>query len=634
MRRFAWMGLVALAGLGGVSCSDALEDKEVFVANLSGGGGGARPAAPAANGTAQIIVEGNQITYAIEVDDITSIIQRAHPHRRARRQRPRPPVPVPGAPGRAPAPLVTVTDKTILVEATVDSSLVNGVTYEELLAAMRSGNAYVNVHTTQFPGGEIRGPGPRRRTSTSGECPDRGRRGRGADETSIDLNADVGEGFGALRRWGPTPSSSPSSRRPTSPAASTPAIPRSWTARWPWPSRTGVAIGAHPATTTCAGSAAVPSPSRRTRSSATCSTRWARSAGLRARPRRASSPTSSPTARSTTRRPTDERGGAGGRPRRGPRRTRAGARGPCLDGRDAARGRGGGAALRRRGLRRPPLRRRDGTLQPRGIAGVGHRRIPRRRPPRRCAIARDGRVTAVDGPDGGGARGAPCACTATTPPRWPTRARSARRWRPPGIAVRALARVVSAIPPRRGPGRPVGDGALTVELGDTIDPVLNARVRALDERLRARPSPGLARNRARPTGRCSWCTTRPRVASRRWRRRCPAARIAGRGAAPPGRRHVVPTRTGARTGPTSPPWRARCGLSEARASSSSTPAATTWRSCSGFTPGFAYLGPDAGEPGDAAPGRRRACASPPGAVGVAGRQTGDLSRRPLPAAGT
>jgi len=157
MRRFAWMGLVALAGLGGVACNDSLEGKEVFVANLSGGE--EVPArATAANGTAQFVVEGNQITYAIEVDDITAI-RAAHIHA------------APGAPGvngpvrltlyPAPpstsAPEVSVSSKTILVQATVDSSSVTGITYAELLSAMRSGNSYVNVHTTQFPGGEIRG---------------------------------------------------------------------------------------------------------------------------------------------------------------------------------------------------------------------------------------------------------------------------------------------------------------------------------------------------------------------------------------------------------------------------------------------------------------------------------------------
>ena len=29
--------------------------------------------------------------------------------------------------------------------------------FAELLAAIRSGNAYANVHTTKYPGGEIRG---------------------------------------------------------------------------------------------------------------------------------------------------------------------------------------------------------------------------------------------------------------------------------------------------------------------------------------------------------------------------------------------------------------------------------------------------------------------------------------------
>lgn len=157
MRRFALMGVVALAGLASVSCNDALEGKEAFIATLSGAQ--EVPARPtAANGTAQILVEGNQITYAIEIDDITAITA-SHIHA------------VPGAPGvngpvrlflypprqGDPAPQVTTTDKKILVQATVDAANVNGISYEQLLDAMRTGNAYVNVHTTQFPGGEMRG---------------------------------------------------------------------------------------------------------------------------------------------------------------------------------------------------------------------------------------------------------------------------------------------------------------------------------------------------------------------------------------------------------------------------------------------------------------------------------------------
>ena len=33
----------------------------------------------------------------------------------------------------------------------------SGLTLEDLIEAMAAGNTYVNVHTTQFPGGEIRG---------------------------------------------------------------------------------------------------------------------------------------------------------------------------------------------------------------------------------------------------------------------------------------------------------------------------------------------------------------------------------------------------------------------------------------------------------------------------------------------
>lgn len=156
MRRLAWLGLVALAGLGSVACSDSEDDnKEVFAANLSGAE--EVPArSTAASGSATIIVDGDQVTYAIEVDDITAVTA-AHIHS--------------GAPGTngsirlflyppqqgQTVPQVTTTERMILVTATVPASNVTGIAYQELLNEMRSGGAYVNVHTVQFPGGEIRG---------------------------------------------------------------------------------------------------------------------------------------------------------------------------------------------------------------------------------------------------------------------------------------------------------------------------------------------------------------------------------------------------------------------------------------------------------------------------------------------
>ena len=158
MRRFAWIGIVALAGVAGVSCNDALDGREAFQADLSGAQ--EVPARPtAANGTAQIFIDGDLISYAIEIDDIDSITA-AHIHSGV------PGVngpirlflypPLPPAAGET-VPRISTSDKRILIESTVPSSNVTGVTYQELLNQMRNGGAYVNVHTTTFPGGEMRG---------------------------------------------------------------------------------------------------------------------------------------------------------------------------------------------------------------------------------------------------------------------------------------------------------------------------------------------------------------------------------------------------------------------------------------------------------------------------------------------
>jgi hypothetical protein len=45
----------------------------------------------------------------------------------------------------------------VLAEGTFTASNVSGIGFGDLLTAIRNGTAYVNVHTTQFPGGEIRG---------------------------------------------------------------------------------------------------------------------------------------------------------------------------------------------------------------------------------------------------------------------------------------------------------------------------------------------------------------------------------------------------------------------------------------------------------------------------------------------
>jgi hypothetical protein len=44
-----------------------------------------------------------------------------------------------------------------LYEGSFEASDVTGITYADLLAGMRAGTVYGNVHTTQYGGGEIRG---------------------------------------------------------------------------------------------------------------------------------------------------------------------------------------------------------------------------------------------------------------------------------------------------------------------------------------------------------------------------------------------------------------------------------------------------------------------------------------------
>jgi hypothetical protein len=64
-------------------------------------------------------------------------------------------------PSAAPAQLISGRSNGVLAEGTItDADLVGplaGMTLEDLLDKMRSGNTYVNVHTSQLPGGEIRG---------------------------------------------------------------------------------------------------------------------------------------------------------------------------------------------------------------------------------------------------------------------------------------------------------------------------------------------------------------------------------------------------------------------------------------------------------------------------------------------
>lgn len=166
---------------------------------------------------------------------------------------------------------------------------------------------------------------------------------------------------------------------------------------------------------------------------------------------------------------------------------------------------------------------------------------------------------------------------------------------------------------------PVGDGALTVELGRTLDPELNGRVRALDEAVRAQPFPGLLESvpayasllLVYDHARISFADAR---AAMERLLDVPAA------APRPGSRHVVPVRYGGENGPDLAEIAAACGLSERDVVKRHTAAEYTALFV-GFLPGFAYLGllpPELERPRRATPRPR----VPAGSVALAGRLTG------------
>jgi KipI family sensor histidine kinase inhibitor len=166
---------------------------------------------------------------------------------------------------------------------------------------------------------------------------------------------------------------------------------------------------------------------------------------------------------------------------------------------------------------------------------------------------------------------------------------------------------------------PVGDAALALELGATLDPATSARVRALDMALARSPFEGL--REAVPTHRSLLVLYDPGVA--RYSRLAKALLSLASSPAPPlppGRLHHVPVAYGGENGPDLASVAAERGLSEREVVRlHSQPEYTAFML--GFTPGFPYLGvlsEDLDCPRRATPRVR----VPAGSVAIAGRQTG------------
>lgn len=167
---------------------------------------------------------------------------------------------------------------------------------------------------------------------------------------------------------------------------------------------------------------------------------------------------------------------------------------------------------------------------------------------------------------------------------------------------------------------PVGETALTVELGNQVDAALNARVHALAAALEHTPLPGL--RETVPTYRSLLVHYDPRLLPTDTLRATLEQALAALTEAPPraGRLVEIPVHYGDEAGPDLAGVAAHCGLSPAEVVRRHT-APTYQVAMLGFAPGFAYLlglDPALATPRLATPRTRIA----PGSVGIADAQTG------------
>ena len=156
MRSRIIQGAVLVASIGafaGCGSSDATTTVKstTYVATLSGAN--EVPArATSATGTATYVMTGNLVTYSVTVNGLTAAATGSHIHAAPA-----------GANGNVIVPYVTAAVSSgVVTSGTIDLSqpIVNGttsITGDSLRTLLNNGGAYTNVHTSAFPGGEVRG---------------------------------------------------------------------------------------------------------------------------------------------------------------------------------------------------------------------------------------------------------------------------------------------------------------------------------------------------------------------------------------------------------------------------------------------------------------------------------------------
>ena len=153
------LGLALVLGLLSAGCNDATEGKQFFQADLSGAN--EVPARDtAATGVCGFVVTGNRVDFSITTEGLSSGVVGAHIHLApAGSNGPiRVPFINPNLAGTNTVTPFAAPNEGVLIENSFGSSdVTGGLSLDDVLNAMRSGGAYCNIHTTNFPGGEIRG---------------------------------------------------------------------------------------------------------------------------------------------------------------------------------------------------------------------------------------------------------------------------------------------------------------------------------------------------------------------------------------------------------------------------------------------------------------------------------------------
>jgi hypothetical protein len=148
------LGTIALLGV--VGCGDDDDDNGTgpelernFVVTMTGLNERPNPVSPSGNGTATFTLDAAEttLTYTISVASMTSTITAAHIHL--------------GNANTAGGVIVALTNpingQTVNGTITTATALSLGLSFPSLISLMRNGDVYVNVHTSNNPGGEIRG---------------------------------------------------------------------------------------------------------------------------------------------------------------------------------------------------------------------------------------------------------------------------------------------------------------------------------------------------------------------------------------------------------------------------------------------------------------------------------------------